>query len=407
LPTSTRESVFAVTAGFLGWALDAFDFFLVVIALPRIAADFQVKEPAIAASLTLTLMFRPVGAFIFGLLADRYGRRIPMMIDLVFFSMIEVATGFAPNLATFLVLRALFGIGMGGEWGVGTSLVMEKVPPKWRGVLSGFLQQGYSAGYLLSAVAAFFMLDRFGWRPMFFLGGAPALLALFIRFAIKESDVWQKTKAESWSQLGRGIASHWKQWIYLTILMAMMNFSSHGTQDMYPTFLQRQRMYTPSDTATITMISMIGAVLGGLAFGHYSDRSGRRRSIATALVGALIVVPLWIAAPNTALIVAGVFLMQFFVQGAWGVIPAHINELSPGHLRGFFPGFAYQLGVLVASSITYIESLLGEHFTYAQSMGVLATLVVIGGAIVALVGPEAHGVSFRKAATPEGAASAV
>ena len=175
LPTSTRESAYAVTAGFLGWALDAFDFFLVVIALPQIAADFHVGKPAIAASLTLTLMFRPVGAFIFGLLADRYGRRLPMMIDLVFFSIVEVATALAPNLVAFLVLRALFGIGMGGEWGVGASLVMEKVPPKWRGVLSGFLQQGYAAGYLFSAVAAYFMLGRFGWRPMFFVGGAPGL----------------------------------------------------------------------------------------------------------------------------------------------------------------------------------------------------------------------------------------
>ena len=190
-----REAFFAVAAGFLGWALDAFDFFLVVIALPRIAADFHVKTPVIAFSLTLTLMFRPVGAFIFGLMADRYGRRIPMMVDLVFYSAVEVATGFAPNLTTFLVLRALFGIGMGGEWGVGTSLVMEKVPAKWRGVLSGFLQEGYAAGYLLAAVAAFFMLDRFGWRPMFFLGGAPALLALFIRFAVKESEVWQKNQS--------------------------------------------------------------------------------------------------------------------------------------------------------------------------------------------------------------------
>src|SRR5579884_647741 len=203
----------AVTAGFLGWTLDAFDYFLVVYCLTAIGHDFHVSDAAMALSLFLTLAFRPVGAFIFGLLADRYGRRLPMILDLVFYSAVEVATAFAPDLTTFLVLRALFGIGMGGEWGVGASLVMEKVPPRWRGVLSGFLQEGYAAGYLLAAVAAYFLLDRFGWRPLFYLGGAPALLALGIRLGVRESDVWRKSKAENWSQLGRGIAAHWPLWL--------------------------------------------------------------------------------------------------------------------------------------------------------------------------------------------------
>ena len=202
-PAPRREAIFAVTAGFLGWTLDAFDFFLVVIALPRIATDLGVKEPAVAVSLTLTLAFRPVGAFLFGLLADRYGRRLPMMADLVFYSAVEVATAFSPDLTAFLILRALFGVGMGGEWGVGTSLVMEKTPAKWRGLLSGLLQEGYALGYLLAAVAAYFLLRRFGWRPLFVLGGVPALLALFIRFAVKESEVWRRSRAENWPQLGR------------------------------------------------------------------------------------------------------------------------------------------------------------------------------------------------------------
>jgi SHS family lactate transporter-like MFS transporter len=245
-PVPTREAAFAVLAGFLGWTLDAFDFALVIVSLPAIAAAFQVSKAEVAVSITLTLMFRPLGAFIFGLLADRYGRRIPMMANLVFYSAIEVATGFAPNLTTFLILRALFGIGMGGEWGVGASLVMEKVPAKWRGVLSGLLQEGYAFGLFLAAAAAYFMLDRFGWRSLFFVGGAPALLAVFIRFFIKESEVWQRSKAESWSQLGRSLASHWKLWLYLTLLMAMMNLSSHGTQDMYSDFLQSFRHLSPN-----------------------------------------------------------------------------------------------------------------------------------------------------------------
>jgi len=396
-----REALFAVTAGFLGWTLDAFDFFLVVISLPRIAADFEVKTPVIAFSLTLTLMFRPVGAFIFGLLADRYGRRIPMMVDLIFYSAVEVATGFAPNLTTFLVLRALFGIGMGGEWGVGTSLVMEKVPSKWRGVLSGFLQEGYAAGYLLAAVAALFMLERFGWRSMFFLGGAPALLALFIRVFIKESEVWQRSKAESWSHLGRGIASQWKLWIYLTLLMAMMNFSSHGTQDMYPTFMKEFRGLEAEVYSQVVIVMMVGAILGGVAFGLASDRFGRRRMMIVALLGALAVVPLWAFSSGLGPIVAGAFLMQFMVQGAWGIIPAHISELSPDHVRGFLPGFSYQCGNLIAASIAWAQAALAERMPYPQVMaGSAAAIFALAIAATAL-GRERRGIVFGRREPPD------
>ncbi len=310
----------------------------------------------------------------------------------------------------FLVLRMLFGIGMGGEWGVGASLALESVSPRWRGLFSGLLQEGYALGNLLAAFAFRFAYvplhaahPESAWRCLFFIGGLPALLSLFIRARVKESAAWHEHRTD-WTTYRRSILKHWPRFLYLVLLMTMMNFMSHGTQDMYPTFLQRQRMYAPGQTANITIISMLGAILGGLVFGYFSDRSGRRRAMAAAALCALLVVPLWIAAPNTALIIVGVFLLQFFVQGAWGVIPAHINELSPGHLRGFFPGFAYQLGVLCASSITYVETLLGEHFTYAQSMGVLAATVMIGVAVVTLLGPENHRVAFRK--TESGAFSA-
>src|SRR5437588_3572558 len=212
----------ALFAGFLGWTLDAFDFFLVSISLTAIAADFHKKDADIALTIAVTLAFRPVGAFIFGLLADRYGRRLPLIIDLIFFSVIEVLSGLAPNYVTFMVLRALFGIGMGGEWGVGASLAMEKVPPRLRGVLSGLLQEGYAAGYLLAACCYFFVFPRWGWRPMFFIGGLPALLALFVRFKVKESAVWQKTRAQSWGNLRDSLLPHWKLFLYLTLLMMMM-----------------------------------------------------------------------------------------------------------------------------------------------------------------------------------------
>src|SRR6202162_6031448 len=283
----------AVLAGFLGWTLDAFDFFLVVFSLTAIAQEFHRTDAEIALSITLTLMFRPVGAFIFGLMADRYGRRLPLMIDLVFYSVVEVATGFAHSFTAFLVLRALFGIGMGGEWGVGASLAMEKVPPRLRGFLSGMLQQGYALGYLLAAVCFYFVFPRWGWRPMFFIGGLPALLGLFVRFRVKESEVWQKTRHHNWSSLGREIVSHWKLFLYLTLLMMMMNFASHGTQDMFPTFLQRHWHMDVHRRAEITAISMVGGVLGGTLVGFLSDRFGRRRVMVGSLVCAIALVPLW------------------------------------------------------------------------------------------------------------------
>jgi SHS family lactate transporter-like MFS transporter len=386
----------ALLAGFLGWTLDAFDFFILVMVLDAVAQDFGRTRPEIALTLTASLAMRPLGALLFGIMADRYGRRLPLMLDLVFYSIVEVLSGLAPSYRTFLILRLLFGIGMGGEWGVGASLAMEAVPPKWRGVLSGLLQEGYALGYLLAAVAYFFVFPRFGWRAMFFIGGLPALLSLFVRARVKESDAWHEHRMADWSSYARAVGANWRRFVYLVALMAMMNMISHGTQDMYPTFLQHQRQFTPQDTALVTIVAMLGAIGGGVSFGLLSDRIGRRRAMVSATLAGVLLVPLWVFAPSTPLIVLGAFLMQFMVQGAWGVVPAHLNELSPGALRGFFPGFAYQLGVLAASSITYIEALLGEHFTYAQAMGLLATAVLLIDALVIALGPEAKGVSFRR-----------
>lgn len=392
--SQSKDHRAALLAGFLGWTLDAFDFFLVVFSLTAIAAEFHKDDKAIALSITLTLAFRPLGAFIFGLLADRYGRRLPLILDLIFYSAVEVLTGFSTSYTSFLVLRALFGIGMGGEWGVGASLAMEKVPPRLRGVLSGLLQEGYAAGYLLAAVCYFFVFPRWGWRPMFFIGGLPALLAIYVRLHVKESEVWEKTKKESWSALGRAIASHWKLFLYLTVLLMAMNLTSHGTQDMYPTFLQRQWGFSPSTRAVITAISMVGAIIGGIVFGFLSDRFGRRRAMIAALVFAIVLTPLWAFAPSMPLLILGAFLIQFMVQGAWGIIPAHLAELSPDSVRGFMPGFAYQCGVLLAGSVAYIEALLAQRMSYATAMAATAAIVFAFAAIVAALGRERRGIQF-------------
>ncbi|MBV8864838.1 MAG: MFS transporter [Acidobacteriaceae bacterium] len=384
----------ALSASFLGWTLDAFDFFLVAFCLTAIAKEFGEPDKAVASSLALTLAFRPVGALLFGLLADRYGRRLPLMIDLVFYSIVEVATGFAPNFAIFLVLRALFGIGMGGEWGVGASLAMEKVPAKWRGVLSGLLQQGYALGYLLAAIAYPLVFPHFGWRPLFFLGGLPALLALFVRVRVTESEVWRNAQQKNWSHLGTTILANWKLFFYLVLLMAGMNLSSHGTQDLYPTFLERYWHFGATERSIVTAISMLGAIAGGVTIGLLSDRLGRKRSLALALFTAILLTPLWAYAPNVGWLVGGAFLIQFCVQGAWGVIPAHLSELSPNQIRGFLPGFAYQCGALLAGPVNTFEVILAARVGYASAMAATAATVFALTIAAAAFGPEKKGVDF-------------
>ncbi|HVW85207.1 MAG TPA: MFS transporter [Bryobacteraceae bacterium] len=393
-PPAPSDQNAAVTASFLGWTLDAFDYFLVVYGLTAIARDFHRSDKDMALAITVTLGFRPVGAFLFGLLADRYGRRLPLMIDLVFYSVVEVATAFAPGYTSFLLLRALFGIGMGGEWGVGASLAMEKVPPRLRGLLSGFLQQGYAVGNLLAALCYFFLFQRWGWRPMFLIGGLPALLALFVRTKVKEAEAWERSRTADWSQLRKSIFSHWKIFFYIALLMTFMNFASHGTQDMYPTFLQRYFHFDAPKRSMISAIGSTGAIFGGVFFGFLSDRVGRRRAIVGALILAVVVIPLWAFSPTTAMIVAGAFAMQFMVQGAWGVIPAHLSELAPDSVRGFLPGFAYQCGVLISGSIVYIQAFLAERMSYAETMAVTGAVVFIGGAIVTALGKERRGREF-------------
>jgi MFS transporter, SHS family, lactate transporter len=385
-------------AGFLSWTFDAFDFFILTYVLLPVAHEFQRPIADIAFTLTASLIMRPCGAFLFGLMADRYGRRLPLMLDILFYTIMEVASGLAPSFRVFLGLRLLYGVGMGGAWGLGASLAMESAPPKMRGFLSGVLQEGYALGNLLAAIAFWTVFPRWGWRPMFFIGIIPALLTLFILLHVKESDTYKTAIAErkDWGGYFRAFFSNWKRFAYLVLLMTMMTFLSHGTQDLYPTFLQQHRHFNPRLTAIISVVSMLGAIIGGTLVGLYSDRVGRRRAMITAVLGALLIIPLWVFSPGVALTTAGAFLMQFMVQGAWGVVPAHINELSPDRMRGFLPGFAYQLGVLIAAAAPYIEATMTHRFSYAQVMGSFAAIVVILATCVIALGPEAHRIAFGR-----------
>lgn len=395
--TRARSHRPAVIAGFSGWLLDAFDFFLITFCLTAIARDFHKSDAQIALVITTTLAFRPIGGFIFGFLADRYGRRLPLMVNIGFFAVAEILTGLAPSYRMLLLVRALFGMVMGGNWGVGASLAMEGAPKGKRGILSGLLQEGYAAGNVLAATSFFCLYDRVGWRPLFFLGSLPALvLILFIRFRVKESGVWQKSHQtrSSIREQRREILSHWRLFLYLLLFMTMMLFASHGTQDMYPTFLQRQWHFSPARRSAITAFSGIGAIIGGIAFGHFSDRWGRRKAIVVAFVLGSLLIPVWAYAPNQALLIAGAFFMQFMVQGAWGVIPAHLAELSPDSVRALLPGFAYQSAGVIASSIVFIEAIYAQRTSYSTAMALTAISVFVLASLMAWVGRERHGADF-------------
>ena len=385
----------AFLAGLSGWTLDAFDFFLVVLSLTAIGREFGRTVPEMALTAWATLALRPVGAFLFGGISDRYGRRIPMVVNLCLFAVVELATGFAPNFATFLCLRAVFGVVMGGQWGVGVSLAMEKVPVRYRGVLSGLLQQGYSIGFVLAAGAFYLIEPTYGWRPLFYLGSVPALAAAaFVAMRVKESAAWMKNHQATFGGLGRAVRSHWKLLVYFTIFMMAMHMSSHGTQDLYPTFLEKDWGIAGRQRAVLTAISMLGAILGGLTVGWISDRVGRRWAMIGAILGAIVVIPLWAFAHTLPMLVLGAVLIQFCVQGAWGVVPAYVAELSPDSVRGTLPGLGNQIGVLLAGGLPFLEASLAKGRSYAVAMSWTAAAVFCIAVAMTWIGSERKDVHF-------------
>jgi SHS family lactate transporter-like MFS transporter len=391
----------AVLAGFLGWTLDAFDFFVIVFLYDTLAREFSVSKKAIIFTTTATLALRPVGALLFGALADRFGRRIPLMANVIYFSIIEVACGFAPNYPVFLILRALFGIGMGGEWGVGASLAMEAAPPRWRGILSGLLQSGYPTGYLLAAIAARTVLPAWGWRPMFWLGALPALLALYIRTKVPESEAWKQHRAESMKHLLRVVATQWKRFVYLVVLMTFMMFLSHGTQDLYPDFLKEIHKVGVARVADIAILYNVAAVVGAVIFGALSQSAGRRKGMLAALGLCLLVIPLWAFGGGLLAVLLAPVLLQMGVQGAWGVIPVHLNELAADTARGLMPGLAYQLGILLASPTNSVQFALRERFGYQWALAGFEVVTILSLALLLWRGAEAHGKSFLRSPAPD------
>jgi SHS family lactate transporter-like MFS transporter len=391
----TIEQRSVVVASFLGWTLDAFDFFLLVFVLKDIAQEFNTDISDVTFAILLTLAMRPIGAFLFGRAADRWGRRPTLMVDVLLYSFIEFASGFSPSLTVLLVLRALYGVAMGGEWGVGASLTMESIPPHARGFVSGLLQSGYPTGYFIASIVYGLLFPIIGWRGMFMVGVLPALLVLYIRRRVPESPSWDRAAAAQ-SGTFSVLRSHWRLGVYAVVLMTAFNFFSHGTQDLYPTFLQVQHGLSAHTVGIIAAIYNVGAIVGGILSGSLSERIGRRRMIVIAALLSLPVLPLWAFSDGPVLLALGAFLMQVMVQGAWGVIPVHLNELSPDEARGTFPGVVYQLGNLLASANATIQAGIAAHFggNYGVALALVAGIVAVIIAILTALGVEAKGAAF-------------
>lgn len=404
-PRLTGDQRNAFMASFLGWTMDAFDYFLVVLVYADIATTFHHTKTDVAFLTTATLAMRPVGALLFGLWADRVGRRVPLMVDVSFYSVIGFLCAFAPNFTVLVILRLLYGIGMGGEWGLGAALSMEKVPAERRGVFSGLLQEGYAFGYLLASVAALVVMNWLGlsWRWLFGLSIIPALISLIIRYRVKESEVWEaaQDRMRLTKTRIRDVLSNpaiVRRFVYLVLLMTAFNWMSHGTQDVYPTFLTATTDHgagLSSLTARwIVVIYNIGAIIGGLAFGTLSQRFSRRYTIVFCAALGLPIVPLFAYSRTAAMLCLGSFLMQVFVQGAWGVIPAHLTEMSPDAIRGVYPGVTYQLGNLLAAFNLPIQERLAESHGYPFALAATIVPVLLVVAVLTAIGKDATGIRF-------------
>ncbi len=394
LTSHQRHAFFACL---LGWSMDAFDFFILIFCVSAIAKDFHAAVPEVAQAIFLTLAFRPVGALLFGMLADRFGRRPTLMINIGCFSVLEMACAFAPSLHVLLILRALFGVAMGGEWGVGAALALESLPIEGRGFFSGLLQEGYALGYLLAAGVYALLFTHIHWRGMFLVGALPAILVAYIGFKVEESPVWVEHRASLLTDverpsLGQNLRRYGLTFLFLILLMAGFNSFSHGTQDLYPTFLQHDHGLSPGMTGTIAVIYSIGAILGGLCVGGLSERVGRKKAIIGAALLSIPIIPLFALAHSLWLLVLGAFLMQFMVQGAWGVIPAYLSELSPKPVRATFPGLAYQLGNLLTSRNAVLQANAAVRFKgYGKVLAFTVLMVAAYLVVVTSFGKESQG----------------
>jgi SHS family lactate transporter-like MFS transporter len=390
----------AVTSGILGWVLDAFDFFVIVFLFDALTRQYQVPKVWIVSTLTLTLATRPIGALLFGFLADRYGRKRPLIFCVLYFSLFTVLTGVAPNFAVFVICRGLYGIGMGGYWGISASYAMETCPSRFRGVISGLIQAGYPLGYLLAPLAIQLVVPAFGWRAVFFTGAPIAVLVVSLMAFAPESKAWEQHRPQSGGNMLRSVLEHKGMFFYLLLMMTALLCLSHGSQDLYPDFLKSIKAVEGGTVAgikaplVIPITYNIGAIAGALGFGYLSQKTGRRQAIMMALGLALLAIAPWALGRSVSVLLASSFMMQVGVQGAFGVIPAHLNELSPDGVRSLFAGTVYQFGSLLASPCTTAEYMLRDRFGYPVALILFEAVTIILMVIIIWFGPEARNRGF-------------
>ncbi len=402
----TRGWKFAVSSSVLGWVLDAFDFFVVVFLFDTLAGHFHVSKASVVYTLTLTLAMRPLGALFFGALADRFGRRRPLIACVLYFSVFTVLTGLAPSFTVFAICRALYGVGMGGYWGIGASYAMESSPRRFRGALSGMIQAGYPTGYLLASVAMQTLVPSLGWRSVFFAGAPVALLIVALTLFAPESVAWKQSRPASVGQIFRSLLAHRGMFLYLLLMMTVLLGLSHGAQDLYPDFLKSipgiaaRSVFGMKALYGIPIVYNIGAIVGALFFGQLSQKLGRRNAVMLALCIALLAIPAWAFGASLGVLAAGSYLMQTGVQGAFGVIPAHLNELSPDAVRSLFPGIVYQLGTLLSAPATAVEFMLRDRFGYPWALTVFEAAVIVLMIVIFWLGPEARNRSFLRKTEP-------
>ncbi len=383
LLTARNWNFFAVA--FAGWTWDAFDFFAVSLNVAEIAKSLDVSKKDITWGITLVLMLRSVGAVIFGVAGDRYGRKYPFIINLLLLVVLQIATGFVKTYKQFLGVRAIFGIAMGGMFGNAAATAFDDCPPEARGVISGILQEGYAFGYLLVVIFNRALTDTTpkGWRSIFWFSSGPALVFAIWRLFMDETDAFKaqqqirklknndqmnNTAKQFLSDGAKALKVYWLYIVYLIIMMAGFNFMSHGSQDLFPTMLTTELGFGRDRSTVTNSVANIGAIVGGIIFGHLSSFIGRRLAIIICCIGGGAMIYPWAFVRSDA-INAGVFFLQFFVQGAWGIVPIHISELSPHQFRAFITGTTYQLGNLASSASSTIQATIGERFPLRDANG--------------------------------------
>ncbi|KAH0497815.1 hypothetical protein TgHK011_005099 [Trichoderma gracile] len=411
---SARDWLFFIV-GWLAWTADAFDFHALSIQTVKLSKYYGRSKTDITTAITLTLLLRSVGAAVFGLAGDKWGRKWPMVFNMLVLGALQIATIYSTKFTTFLAVRSMFGLFMGGVYGNAIAMALEQCPSNARGLMSGILQQGYSMGYVLAACANLGVGGATdSWKTVFWIGAGLSIGVGLLRILFPESQQFLEAKKAGkkasspgsfWRETRTMLAKEWKMCVYCVILMTWFNYYSHTSQDSYTTFMLEQKMLDNAGASRASILMKAGAVVGGTIIGYISQFVGRRRTMMVAALMSALLIPAWILPEGERALSATGFFMQFFVQGAWGVIPIHLNELSPPAFRSSFPGVTYQVGNMISSPSAQIVNAISEKMfvtvkggkkaeAYGPTMGIATAIIATGIFVTVMFGPERRGRNF-------------